>query len=177
MWLSRSQLSHFLFLWTDPFFTLNEEQFTFHLQYKHSGTFSNRKNEKLSNPPQNPKMFDPTLVTLLRMRTRHSQSSRENGTSSSGTSPLASYKEVSPPPPYPGATLWNCNLPKTKALITVTSWLKSASPKQWKRALKKVLDSWRICRIRKSYCTVDSLRNRLLTCIQLCTQTDVIVII
>ena len=44
-------------------------------------------------------MFDPTLVTLLRMRTRHSQSSRENGASSSGTSPLASYKEVFPPPP------------------------------------------------------------------------------
>ena len=90
-------------------------------------------------------MFDPTLVTLLRMRTRHSQSSRENGTSSSGTSPLASYKEVSPPPSYPGATLWNGNLPETKALITVTSWLKSASPKQRKKALKKVLDSWIKC--------------------------------
>ena len=88
-------------------------------------------------------MCDPTLVTLLRMRTRHSQSSRENGTSSSGTSPLASYKEVSPPS-YPGATLWNSNLPKTKALITVTSWLQSASAKQWRSGLKKVLDSWRM---------------------------------
>ena len=27
------------------------------------------------------------------------QSSRENGTTTSGTSPLASYKEVPPPPP------------------------------------------------------------------------------
>ena len=35
----RSKLSHFLFLWIDPFFRLNGERFTFHLQYKHSGTF------------------------------------------------------------------------------------------------------------------------------------------
>ena len=30
---------------------LNEEHFTFHLQYKHSGTFANRKYEELSYPP------------------------------------------------------------------------------------------------------------------------------
>ena len=47
---SRSQLSHFLFLRIDPFFRLNEEHFTFHLQYKHSGTFANRKYEELSYP-------------------------------------------------------------------------------------------------------------------------------
>ena len=41
MYFSRSQLSHFLFLWIDPFFRLNEEHFTFHLQYKHFGTFAN----------------------------------------------------------------------------------------------------------------------------------------
>ena len=35
---------------TYPFFRLNEEQFTFHLQYKHSGTFANRKYEELSYP-------------------------------------------------------------------------------------------------------------------------------
>ena len=29
---------------------LNEEHFTFHLQYKHSGTFANRKYEELSYP-------------------------------------------------------------------------------------------------------------------------------
>ena len=29
---------------------MNEEHFTFHLQYKHSGTFSNRKYEELSYP-------------------------------------------------------------------------------------------------------------------------------
>ena len=27
--------------WIDPFFKLNEEHFTFHLEYKHSGTFAN----------------------------------------------------------------------------------------------------------------------------------------
>ena len=30
------------------FFRLNEEHFTFHLQYKHSGTFANRKYGELS---------------------------------------------------------------------------------------------------------------------------------
>ena len=44
-------------------------------------------------------MCDPILVTLLKMRPHYSQSSRENVTSSSGTSPSASYKEVLPPPP------------------------------------------------------------------------------
>ena len=44
--------------------------------------------------PKNPKMCDPILVTLLKMRPHYSQSSRENATPSSGTSPVASYKEV-----------------------------------------------------------------------------------
>ena len=44
-------------------------------------------------------MCDPTLVTVWKMRRHYSQSSRENATPSSGTSPLASYKEVPPPPP------------------------------------------------------------------------------
>ena len=43
-------------------------------------------------------MCDPTLVTLLKMRPHYSQSSRENATPSSGTSPLASYKGVLPLP-------------------------------------------------------------------------------
>ena len=43
-------------------------------------------------------MCDPILVTLLKMRPHYSQSSRENATTSSGTSPLASYKEVLPTP-------------------------------------------------------------------------------
>ena len=49
--------------------------------------------------PQIPKMCDPILVTVLKMQPHYSQSSRENATPSSGTSPVASYKEVPPPPP------------------------------------------------------------------------------
>ena len=45
-----TQSSHPLFLWIDPFFRLNEEYFTFHLRYKHSGTSANGKYEELSYP-------------------------------------------------------------------------------------------------------------------------------
>ena len=72
---------------------LNKEHFTSHLQYKHSGTFANRKYEELSYP-KNQKMCDPILVTLLEMRPHYGQSSRANAIPFSGTSPLASYKEV-----------------------------------------------------------------------------------
>ena len=75
---------------------MNEEHFTFHLQYKYPGTFANRKYEQLSYP-KNPKMCGPILVTLLKMQPHYSQSSRENATPSSGTSSLASYKEVPSP--------------------------------------------------------------------------------
>ena len=75
---------------------MNEEHFTFHLLYKFPGTFANRKYEQLSTPKK-PKMSDPTLITLLKMQPRYSQSSRENATPSGGTSPLASYKEVPTP--------------------------------------------------------------------------------
>ena len=44
-------------------------------------------------------MCDPILVTLLKIQPHYSQYSRENATPSSGTSPLASYREVPPPPP------------------------------------------------------------------------------
>ena len=43
-------------------------------------------------------MYDPIQVTVLKMQPHHSQSSRENATPSSGTSPLASDKEVLYPP-------------------------------------------------------------------------------
>ena len=46
---------------------------------------------------KNPKMCDPILVTIENA-THYSQSRRENATPSSSTSPLASYKEVFPPP-------------------------------------------------------------------------------
>ena len=42
-------------------------------------------------------MCVPILVTLSKMQPNYSQSSRENETPSSGTSPLANYKEVPPP--------------------------------------------------------------------------------
>ena len=63
----------------------NEEQFTFHLHYKHSGTFANRKYEELSYPPK---------LENVRL---HSTDSIDNATPNNGTSPLASYKEVLPP--------------------------------------------------------------------------------
>ena len=72
-----------------------EEHLTFHLQYKHSGTFAIRKYEELSCP-KNQKMCDLILVTLLKMRPHYSQSSRENAIPSSSTCLLASYKDVWP---------------------------------------------------------------------------------
>ena len=50
-------------------------------------------------------MCDPILVTVLKMKPYYSQPSRENATPSSGTSPLASYKEVPPPPS--GVSSWD----------------------------------------------------------------------
>ena len=52
------------FIWVilkriDPFLKLNEEHFTFHLQYKHSGTFANRKYEELSYTPKIRKCATP----------------------------------------------------------------------------------------------------------------------
>ena len=67
---------------------LYEEHFTFHLQYKHSGTFANLKYEDLQSYPKNEKMFDPILVPILKTRPHYSQSSRENTTPSSGTIPI-----------------------------------------------------------------------------------------
>ena len=62
----------------------NEEHFTFHLHYKHSGTFANRKYEELSYPPK---------LENVRL---HCTDSIDNATPNNGTSPLASYKEVPP---------------------------------------------------------------------------------
>ena len=45
---------------------------------------------------KNPKMCDPILVILLKMQPHYSQFSRENGALNSGTSLVASYKEVPP---------------------------------------------------------------------------------
>ena len=83
-------VSHFLFLRIDPFFRLNEEHFTFRLQYKHSGTFANRQYEELSQV---------TPIKKSENVRPHSHNSSENATPSSCTFPLTSYKEVHPHPP------------------------------------------------------------------------------
>ena len=82
------------------FFRLNERYLTFHLRYKHSGTFAKRKYEELSYTKK-AENVTPWLIPLLKMRPHHSQPSCENATPTSGASPLASYKEVRPPPPAP----------------------------------------------------------------------------
>ena len=68
-----------------PVFKLNEKQFTFHLQYKYSGTFANREYEELFYPKKSENV-----------RPHHSQSSRDNANPSSDTSSVASCKEVPP---------------------------------------------------------------------------------
>ena len=78
------------------YLTLKKEHFNFHLQYKHSGTFANRKFEELSCL-KNQKMCDPILVNLLKMSPYDSESSGENAAPLGGEYPLASYKEVLPP--------------------------------------------------------------------------------
>ena len=76
--------------------------------------------------PKNPKMCDPILVTLLKMRPHYSQykSSSENVTPSSGTSLLASHKEVPPSPPRQHAfscTSFLGNM-KRKMLVIQHQW-------------------------------------------------------
>ena len=80
---------------------------TFHLQYKHSSTFANRTDMKNCLTPKNPKMCDIILVTLLKMRLRYSQSSRDHATPSISTSPLASCKKLSTPPRQPQGNFIN----------------------------------------------------------------------
>ena len=67
-------------------------------------------------------MCDPILVTLLKMRPHFRQSSRENATPSSGTSPLASYKDV-PPPPTPSGK----RDPKTKPVQSTAKLIRTST--------------------------------------------------
>ena len=71
------------------FFRLNEEHFTFIsstniLIRLLAVNMKNSLTQELAPdlPQKNPKMCDPILVTLLKMRTHQSQSSRENATTS-----------------------------------------------------------------------------------------------
>ena len=69
-------------------------------------------------------MCDPILVTLLKMRPHYSQSSRENATPSSGTSPLASYKAVPLPGLWVNLGFWEtAHYPSPKLTLTLTSYL------------------------------------------------------
>ena len=98
---SRSQLSHFLFLWIDPFFLDWVKNTLLFICCTNNLVRLLTVNMKNSFTPKNPKMCDPILVTLSKMRLHYSHSSRENinATLSSGTSPLAPCKAVPPPPP------------------------------------------------------------------------------
>ena len=91
-------LGTFYFYELTHFFKLNEEHFLFSYS---TNILLLLLTVDMKNclTPKYPKMCDPILVTLLKMRPHYSQSSRENATPSSGTSPLASYKEVPPLPP------------------------------------------------------------------------------
>ena len=79
-------------------------------------------------------MCDPILVTLLKMRPHYNQSSGENDTPSSGTFPLATYKEVpTPPPPLPPplgvsiSLLWFClKGPKSSLFVEIKHGLRNA---------------------------------------------------
>ena len=50
MYLPYQSFEYVILKWIDPFFKLNEEHFTFHLQYKHSGMFANGKCERTFIP-------------------------------------------------------------------------------------------------------------------------------
>ena len=65
----------------------------FHQQYQHSGTFANRKYEELSYLKKSENVWS-ILVTLLKILPHYSHIQSWSATPSSGTSPLASYKEV-----------------------------------------------------------------------------------
>ena len=94
-----------------PFFRLNEEHFTFQLQYKHSGTFATVNMKNMSYPKKSENVRPP----------------------SSGTSPLAAYKELSPPPPgkplsrvslyEPGLGVKNA-VSKVSGFVGTGPWLK-----------------------------------------------------
>ena len=67
-------------------------------------------------------MCDPILVALLKMQPHYSQSSRENATPSSGTSPIASYREVPPPPRDPAIDVRNTRFyvsNQTNLIVTI----------------------------------------------------------
>ena len=51
-------------LYSCMYVILNKEHLTFHLQYKHSGMFADRKHKTGLSSPKNRKPCDPILVTF-----------------------------------------------------------------------------------------------------------------
>ena len=101
---------------------------------QNSGTVANRNYHGRTVVPLNKKkkMCDHILVTLLKMEPHYSQSNRENATPSSGTSPLASYKEVPPSPPGHICMLVKSNLFRCPA---DGGWSKVFSTKKKRRLM------------------------------------------
>ena len=79
---------------------MNTEHFTFHLQYKHSGTFANCKiSEELHTPKTTtPRMCDPLLVAPLKMLPIIVNPVVKMRPHPAAHPLLASYKEVPHPP-------------------------------------------------------------------------------
>ena len=101
MLVTFGQICHFrdpnlVTLYLYMYVILNKE----HLLFTYSTDFLVRLlTVNMKDFPKTQKMYHTILLTLLKMRPHDSQSSRENAAPSSGTSPVASYKEVPPPPP------------------------------------------------------------------------------
>ena len=83
-------------------------------------------------------MCDPILFTPLKMQPHYSQSSRENATPSSGTSPLASYNEVPPLPPGPP-------VPIPGTLRTSSYFTDSSVFVPTRKAIRKIINTYPIC--------------------------------
>ena len=86
---------------------------------------------------ENLKMCNPILVTLSKVQSHYRQSSRENVTPSSGTSPLASYKEV----PTPWDACWHkffCCLRFFSPFINFSQFISDEAPKKDQTSCSKI---------------------------------------
>ena len=94
-------------------------------------------------------MCDPILVTLLKMQPHYSQSSRENATPSSGTSLLASYKEVPPPGRLlPAAVVRSLQCKKFRSVKVQTLVVTLFPPSPLSRVLERI---WRLTFVLRRY--------------------------
>ena len=81
----------------DPFLELNEEHSTFHVRYEHSGTFADRKYEQLSYPQKSENVLSHSSNSIEKATQLQSIQSWRSDPIQQDI-PLASYKEVPPPP-------------------------------------------------------------------------------